>query len=462
MITPSSTYSDLAAVEPNIASTCSLVNESRGAVRLSKRRWAVLFAMSVFGMTSFLTSEVSPILHTMLDLLEVTLSQYVYILQFFNYLPALMTVPTAWFIDRYGIQVSMYIVTGLMLIRNGSKALLFNPDLSYWKSLKMTYYIITNVTGTQIMITYFCMPLKVSENWFATSERSVAWTVMMSASNIGVSVAAFLLPRFIHSVSDVKFLFYLNIGAAILTTVTIICCITRSMPKHPPSERMIKSQAEPLAYFSSLKKTIKHRDIMVHLLHEAVFEGLYLSAMTIIQDILMSSGHTQIFVGNLISVLAIFSVITLVVLASFVHRVTNATSTCKIASIARSSLFVLHLFTMLYPMSGWVILAVALLCSLLKSWAAPNFNNMTAQLACGMVSEATIAGIAVTITVVTISMGQLMFVQLSRTVNGQSDYTYSIICASVLAMVDSFLYLIFFKGKNENESVSNEIAPNNL
>lgn len=450
-ISASSTCTEVGS--SSVVGSChDIVHRSREIVVLSKRRWAILFAMSIFGMTSFLTSELSPILHTMLELLDVSLHEYVYIQQFFNYLPAFMTVPTAWFIDHYGIRIAMYWVTGLMLIRNISKAFLFNPDISHWKSLKMAYYIVTNVTGTQIMISYFCMPLKVSENWFSRSERSLAWTVMMSASSIGISIAAFALPRFIHSVQDVKPLFYLNLGCAAVTAIIVFACITRSKPKHPPSERMVKSRAEPIQYFSSLKKTFQHKSILVHLIHEAIFEGLFLSSMTIVQDILISSGHSPIFVGNLISINAIFSVLMLIALSTFVHRVKNITIACKVASLGRSVFFVIHLLTMLHPLSEWIIIVFALIFNIFRSWASPTFNNMTAHLATGIVSEATIAGISVTIIVLTVSLGQLMFVGLMSTFNGKSDYTYSITCASLIALIDSILYLIFFRAKETNQA----------
>lgn len=429
----------------------SIIESSPQTFNLSRRRWAILFAISLFGLTNALTGDLSSILHTMLNLLDMPLNKYVYTQQLMSYISVVGTFPTAWFIDRYGIRISMYLATILLLIRDIARALLFNPDLPNWTNMKLVYWIASLVSNSQLMTVFYCLPLKISENWFATSERSVAWTVMMSSVSIGASIAAYSFPRFIDQTKDVKPLFYLNLGSGIATAFVILFCVTKSNPKHPPNERTAISLSIPIKYLKSIKRTFKQKDIMLHLLHEAIFEGLFLSELTVIQDILTSSGHDKIFVGNLMSINALVSVVMIVSLATFVHRVQNKVLACKVASLIRALLFIAYSNAMLHPLPGWVVLLSSIVFCICRSWALPNFNNMTAQLVSGIISEATIAGFAITLTVITMTTSQVAFVELiSPTEDGKSDYTYSITFATVVCIVNTLAYLLFFQGQTSS------------
>jgi len=432
--------------------------ENQPDIKLYRRRWAVLFAICVFGILGTLAGETGPILHTMLDLLELPLHQYVYIDQVFGYLPILSTVPTAWFMDRYGMRVTMYGATAFMIIKSIFSALLFSPDLAGWKQYKFMYWTFSSIAGMQTISIFYCTPLKISENWFSESERSIAWTLMITSSNIGVSIACFFLPRVVQKVEDVKPLCYVNLVTATLTTIVVFTCITKSRPPSPPSQRMIKSSAKPMPYFKSIKKMFGQRDIVIHMLHVTIFEGVYISMITVIQDILLVSGHSTIFVGDLLSINSIISLILVVGLAAHVHRVKDITLACKLASLLKSIFLVLHLATMLYPLPDWVVLISSITYVCIRSWSMPTFNNMTAHLACGIVSEATMAGFGTTLVIVAITISKVAFVSLlQKTPDGKNDYTFSIAFTSVVCIINSAAYLIFFTGKihekkNEEET----------
>lgn len=440
-------------------------NTSNNIYKTSKRRWAVLFAVSIFGLTSSLVDTEGPILHTMLELLELPLQKFVYIGLIFSYVPIITTVPTAWLIDRFGIRAALYGATLLMLVRNGSKALLFNPNLPHWKSFKLIYWIITSMTGMQILTTFFCTPLKISETWFSIEERSIAWTVIMSSTNIGASIASFAYPRIIHHVKDVTPLFYLNISCAIITAVAVFTCVTQSKPKHPPSERTLKSSnKEDVSYFKTIKRISLHKDMMIHLLHEAFFDGVYYAVMSVYQDILISSCHSKIFIGNLMSINSIISLIMLIGLSSFVHRIKNIVLICKIGSFFRLILFIVFLISLLFPIDDWIVLLTSISYSICKSWSLPNFNNMTAFLASGNVSEATASSFQVTLTIATVTINQIAFMSLVK-INpqtGKSDYTDSIIFSSIGAIACSAMYLIFFHGKVAKHVRLSEEAPQSV
>lgn len=279
--------------------------------KLSKRRWAICFAVCIFSFMGGISDESSTILHTILELLEMPLTKYVYIGQLFSYLPLVTTIPTAWFVDTYGIRPALYAATAFMLIRNLFRSLMFNTNLPMWEEYKFAYWIISSLAGWQAGSIFWCVPLKISETWFSEAERSLAWTVMVMTGGLGTSVAALVYPRIIHDGRDVKPLFYINIAGAMISTLAVLICVTRSKPKYPPNERTSRSAEalEQINYLRSIINLFKQRDFMIHLFHAAIYDGVYWALYGIIQDILTSSGHSEVFVGDLISMNSIYSMI---------------------------------------------------------------------------------------------------------------------------------------------------------
>lgn len=426
--------------------------------KLSKQRWLVLFAIMLYGLVGSGTGGFRAILDIMLDLLELPLDKYIYIGQLFMYLPAITTLPTAWLIDKYGLKIVMYLAILSMLIRSVFRALMFYPDFTNWHQLKITYWVLSGLAASQCISIFFCVPLKISENWFAESERSIAWTMMMSSYSIGETLASFFYPRFVHKVDDVKPLAYLNFISGIVVSVVILLCITRSKPKHPPSARTIKSSSKNSPWFMSIKKLLSQRDIILHSLHEAILESMIMGSSAVIQDILISSNHSKIFVGNLLAATSLLSLVIQVPLAAFVHRITDITLTCKIAAAGRALIYIIQLYTILYPTDDWIVFAVSFLYVVCAAWAMPNNNNMTAHLISGTVSEATIIGVSTPFFVVLMSVGQVAFVKLIRKNSvGKSDYSQSINMASIVIALNSLVYIIFFKGKSAEDSSINNI-----
>lgn len=422
--------------------------------QLSKQRWLILFAVSFFNFLMSLTSDMSTILHTMLELLEMPMTEYMYIRQLFNYLPIINTIPTAWLIDRFGIRPAMYAAVGCMLIRNLSSALMYNPDLPKWQEFKHTYWIITSIAGAQTASIVGCLYLKISESWFATSERSFAWTVMVSAHGVGLSIVAFVYPRYFTCVHDIKPLFYINIVCVLLATIAVLSCITRSMPKHPPSKRTLMDHqpSASVSYLNSVRSMLRQKNMMIHLFHVATFDAIMPCISSTLQDILTSSGHSEVFVGNLVSINSLYSMVAIVGLSTLVHRVEDITTTCKLAALVKESTFVMHVLTMVYVFPGWIVFLAALVYNTCKSWALPNYTNMTAHLAFGLVPVATVSGVGMIMTTVLSTVCNSVFLWLiGSSKKGKSDYEKSVEFVTVAIVMNTAMYLIFFRGKSNQD-----------
>lgn len=423
------------------------LTDSNREYKLSRRRWAVLFAVTLFGFASSFLDEVSSILNTICKLLDLDLKQYIYISQVFGYVPLVNTIFTAWFLDKYGLKAALYGTTAIMFVRNAFRALLFSPEMAGWAQYKIIYWIISSVAAVQVTSLYYCTPLKISESWFSASERSFAWTVIISATSLGASVGAFIFPRIIHEVSDVKPLANLNIIFAVLTTLAVLTCVTRSEPKCPPSERMLESTRKPIPYLQSIKSAFLDKRIVVHLLFVAICDGIFITIATLIQPMLMASGHSRIFIGNLISINSFLSLVATLSLSGFVHKLTNIALSCKIAALISNVALCFRLYVMIYPFSDTTVLIATITYYVSSGWTLPNFNNMTAHITCGVVAQGTISGLAAMSVIVVVSLCRATFVSLMRQVDGKDDYTYPALFIVALRTICTLMYVIFFDGQ---------------
>jgi len=427
--------------------------------KLYKRRWAILFAIYIFGFLGSLASETGPLLHTMMDLLDLSLDQTIYISQLFGYLTLFTTAPIGWLIDRYGLRYSMYVATGFVIVRNLCTALMYNTTLPGWKTYRRVYWIIGGLMGAKATSIYYCMPLKISENWFGENERSLAWTLMITSSNIGSCIICFLLPRIVFKVEDLKPMFYVNIVCAIVTTLAVFLCITRSKPPSPPAERTTKANlVKQMSYWNAIRAMFASKQLVFHMFHVIIFEAAYYSLIAFTQDILMNSGHTNVFVGDLFALNSVASIVLVVGLGSQVHRVQNIVLACKIASIIKTIALILNLVTMLYPVPEWLVVVCSILYIGVRSWTMPNFNNMSAHLASGTVPEATSSGVAVTLVMLFINLSQVGILQFIRKTPKGNNYDNSILLICSICIVNTLIYAIFFTGsRREKEMLRNEI-----
>lgn len=139
-----------------------ITDTSSGDFKLTRRRWAVLFAIASFSFLGSLAGETGSILKTVIELLGLTLKEYVFIVQSFSYIPVVTTVPVGWFIDTYGLKITMQLATVGMVAKDIFRALLFNPNLPYWNELKKFYWVMVCIAGSLTTTIFYCLPLKVS------------------------------------------------------------------------------------------------------------------------------------------------------------------------------------------------------------------------------------------------------------------------------------------------------------
>jgi len=436
-----------------ISSTSVNLIQTPETIEVSRERWFVLAAFALFGMSIALSDVTSPILNLFLKLLDLDIKQYLYLQPLFYYVMMALAFPTAIFVDKYGIKRAMRVSAALFVLHGFTRSMLFFPNFPYHETYRIPCYIVSSIIGVEMMTMFFLLPLKVSETWFSTSERSVAWAFMSSQTHVGSCIASFLYPRIIKRVQDFEILAYINMVCTLLTALSSTLLVTKSEPEHPPNERVSKANQEtPKSFRISLILMITHRDIVVHLVHLALFESVSLSFNIVMLDILVSIGYQEIFVGNLMSANLLITIVMQVVLAILVHGQKNPTLVCKLSSNIQGLLYVIHLLTVITQQSSWLLILTSITLTLCRCWVTPNLTNMTAHLACGTVSQATVVGFSMFLTVSIMTIINLTFTRLIVIVGDAHDYSHSLTFLCIITLLNELFYLTCFYGQQRSSS----------
>lgn len=411
----------------------------------------------------------SPILSIIVALLGLKVDRYFYLQQMFYYVSPIVAIPTAWFLDRFGLRVFVYVCIGLTAIRNGSRALLFYPDAPYWLELRFVYWFVSGVTTMQIVVGYYSLPLKVAENWFPKEERSLAWTCIALAPQLGVALGGVTLPHLVTDVEHTYPLTYLNLAGTIITALVLLSGVSRSLPKHPPSNRRIKAAT---ADSQGIKRNILHlmrnRNLIIQVLVTCPINCVGDFFTSILQDILGAAGLSHVFTGNFLASMTLMAATSQLAGSLALGRKAARSTREEASSRGCKIVLTLQCIALLgYTLSlsqqnwlkthWWVTVIAGVLSTVLKSFGSPIFANMSAQLMAGSVTEATMGAVSSISYCITMSIYSTTFVYLRREdADGRANYSRSMMFASGLVAVSAVVYLVFFHVKKPVETDDRE------
>lgn len=424
-------------------------------------------------------NESSSILSVFVGLLGMSLEQYIYLSQMFLYIPLLISIPGAWLLDRFGLQVAVYVTLFLAVIRNSARVLLFSADLEGWKEYRLAYWLVTGVAQISVVVIYYLLPLKVSENWFSARERPIAWTMLGVMPTVGTAIVQLIIPHFVHDTKTIHPLIYLNLVGVAVSIVAILGCVNRPQPRRPPTERSLHSKqvsGEPV--WLKLKRLMLDWNVMVQMVTGATFAALGAAINSVMQDIFEGAGLNQVFCGQFLATQALVSFgIQMFASTSMKsksgraeddqdggvgvgqddqttnkhmnerQRLERATFVCKAYMVAIGCSFLFYAATLnFHHLTGgggggqandddddddhevvlqtivryqWVLVMIgSTVHTALRCWSAPVFNEMNAGLIAGSVSEATFGAGSTVVFALLANVYSVVFVKLRRTAEG--------------------------------------------
>lgn len=425
---------------------------------LSKRRWLILISVCLFGF-SLALQNTSPVLRELLLLLDLDVDKYLYIDLIFNYLIALFAIPAAAFLDIYGIRRTILMAMVFFVLSNFFTTLLYFTNLPGWHHHRIWFYITTHLFKTMCFAMFYLLPLKVSETWFAASERTLAWTIMFLQMEVGNCLVSFAYPRIILGIDDFEILAYVAIVTAVITVLACVSLVTRSKPDTPPSKRA--AEKKKLKILPSLKRMLKRSDILLQSIHQSIYASVVLTFCSVIQDILASIGHSQIFTGNYMLANSALSIILSIVMSSRVHKVSNLLMACKVGSFLQAVQYIMLLMSVLESAPGLGIIGLSVGLTIFRSFTVPINNEMTAHLIVGIVSEPVIIGFQLVTIPILMSVTQTIFAYLIQKHEKTNDYHNSLLFLIGVCIVNEVFYQVFFQGKKPIEPESDSETSDN-
>ena len=171
-------------------------------------------------------------------------------------------VPFIWFLDRFGLKVSM--LSGVWILAVGTGIRCFVPSGSKWKFVFHIGHIMIGIVGPHVMI----MPPRLSSVWFPPEQRTFATAVTTMAQSVGVALGFIIVPHLTRQY-DIHTMLYvqaeLGLFVALLATIYF--------PSHPPTPPSHSAHSERMEFVSSLKALVCNPSFLVLVVSGGLVNG---------------------------------------------------------------------------------------------------------------------------------------------------------------------------------------------
>ena len=453
-------------------------------------------------------------MNVLISILDIPLAQYVYVSQVFHYVPLFVSLPAAWMFDKHGSRLGIFVCLALVAPRSCARALLMAPHVANWRQAAYYYWLIQFLFAYLTFPIYYCLPLKLSEEWFPANERSFAWALVLVAPDLGSAIAALTTPRFVdtkdleHTLQPMS---YTILASYAISVLAICCTISRSQPREgAPSERnqqsvgrrkraapmlsdaLEREQSNSSSIGGQLAKWARNRHLLVQQLTLTSFDALNWAVSTVQQDILASAQMSQVFAGQFMALMYIFSSCIRLfgalrmkpaadlrdfaqsnpppesIESSLAEQEVFKTNRSKLLFGLQCFAYLLYclalilqelhhllpglercpLYTMLINHQAALVIGCCLVYTLIRNWATSTFNEQCAQLISGSVSEATQSALNCALACVFTNTFLVAFVSLKQerqsagSKETSSNYTRPVlfVCALALLMASIFMF----------------------
>ena len=160
--------------------------------------------------------------------------------------------PFMWFLDRFGLQVSM--LCGSWILAIGSGICCFVPDGTKWTFVFHIGHFLIGVAGLPVMM----MPPRLSSVWFPPGQRTFATAVTTMAQSVGVAIAFITVP-YLTRQYDIHTMLYvqaeMGVFVALLATIYF--------PPRPPTPPSVSATKSRTRFVSSMKALLTNRAFLV-------------------------------------------------------------------------------------------------------------------------------------------------------------------------------------------------------
>lgn len=156
-----------------------------------------------------------------------------------------------WFLNRFGLRVSVLISAWILAIGIGIRCLV--PDNSKWVFLIHIGHIMIGMVGPPFLIS----PPRLSSIWFSPRHRTWATAVPVIARSVGIALAFITIP-YLTRQYDIHTMLYVQAE----TGLCVALLATIYFPATPPTPPSQSAGLERTQFVSSLKQLICNRSFI--------------------------------------------------------------------------------------------------------------------------------------------------------------------------------------------------------
>ena len=158
------------------------------------------------------------------------------------YIP--FTFPFMWFLDRFGLRVSMLSGSWILAVGVGIRCFVPSEPGSKWLFLIHLGHILIGIVGPPVM----SMPPRLSSVWFPPKQRTFATAVTVMSQSVGLALGFILVP-FLTRHYDIRTMLYVSAELALFVALLA----TIYFPAHPPTPPSESADEDRTHFLASLK-----------------------------------------------------------------------------------------------------------------------------------------------------------------------------------------------------------------
>ncbi|KAK0426504.1 hypothetical protein QR680_009742 [Steinernema hermaphroditum] len=200
----------------------------------------------------------------------------------------ILVFPGSWFLDKFGLRISILIGAFGNCIGAWIKVLSTHPN-GFW----ITFVGQTIVGSSQVFI--LGIPPRLAAVWFGPKQVSTACAAGVFGNQLGIAIGFVLPPFLVHaskSVSavahDINVLFLISAVANTVVFVLILLFFSKH-PKHPPSMAQVQALEESIDrnYLKSIRKLATNRNYMLLLITYGINVGVFYAISTLLSQMIL-------------------------------------------------------------------------------------------------------------------------------------------------------------------------------
>ncbi|KAK4879448.1 hypothetical protein RN001_007594 [Aquatica leii] len=190
----------------------------------------------------------------------------------------MFSLPSGYVIDKYGCRKSA-IISGIgICVATWIKVVSVSPD-KFW------LVIFAQAVLAIFQSPMFNMPPKIAANWFGPDEVSMACSMGLTGTQVGLALGFVLPPYLIKKKTVEGDLFMTNIGIAVVCTIAALLLIFYK-PSVPPSYAAM-NQSHQTKYIESAKVLIKNISFLLIVLGFGLNLAIYVVVQTILNQLVL-------------------------------------------------------------------------------------------------------------------------------------------------------------------------------